>query len=325
MDSQSQILKPGAVGGTLIRKIISIFDEFQFNRPITSHILIAVSGGADSVALATLLARYGNNIIPKENISLFHVNHHLRGSASDLDESLVRGLGAKLSLNVIVEHLDPNEVGKNESLEGFLRTKRKVLFRAWAKENSGLVFTAHHADDLAETVLWRLLTGNTQSHLGGIFFNDDGIIRPLLRINKSELEAFLKEEGQPWREDESNESLSFQRNRIRHSIMRSIKSEFPRAVAHLVDLGVGSQLLLSGSETETGGKGEYSDSALNSLFQSLGLDIRRPNWNEIAKLKESLRRESQLSMKDGWTLLQTKGNKSDSFEFRYILEKTKSN
>ena len=183
-------------------------------------IVCAVSGGADSIAL--LWALY---LLKEEwqlSLSAVHFNHHLRGEASDEDEQFVRDFcnGYGIPLYVGSEYVVPNEKG----LEAAAREARYRYFATLP----GKIATAHTADDNAETVLMHLLRGTGLKGLGGIAPKRNNLIRPLLSVTRSEVEFFLEEYALPHREDDSNHTDLFLRNRLRHHVVPLLKEENPR-------------------------------------------------------------------------------------------------
>ncbi len=216
------------MGGTLIRVLISELKKMELGLPLTSHILCACSGGADSVALAVLLARYGRRVGGHDRITLLHVNHGWRGRASDADERFVIQLAKKLGISVKVVRLK-EKPGKGDSWEAHARSLRKKVFIEEAGK-TGIVFTAHQADDQAETRLWRLFTGAFHQLGQGILVRHGVEVRPLLGVRRTELVAFLKEERQKWREDSSNQDPRFLRARMRKELMPKIEELFPSAI-----------------------------------------------------------------------------------------------
>ncbi len=224
------------MGGKLIRNVISAVRANALDLPLTSHILCACSGGADSVALAVLLARYGRRVGGAEQITLVHVNHGWRGKESDADEKFVRALAKRLRVGFRVHRLR-EKPSKGDSWEAHARGLRKEIFALESKRRQkldgtpGLVFTAHQADDQAETRLWRFFTGATATLGAGILTRHGVEIRPLLGIRRAELVAFLAEERQTWREDLSNQDPRFLRARMRRDLMPVIETLFPGAVA----------------------------------------------------------------------------------------------
>lgn len=225
---------PGPVGGTLARKLVESVRRAGFDLPLTSHILCACSGGADSVALAVLLARYGRRVGVR--VTLLHVNHGWRGRASDADEAFVKKLATRLGVGFVGRRLKERP-GAGESWEAHARGLRKEAFRRESERRGGApVFTAHTADDQAETRLWRLFTGAFAELGGGILDRHGPEVRPLLGVRRADLRAFLAEEKQRWREDASNADRRFLRAQMRQDLMPVIERLFPRAIDAINDL-----------------------------------------------------------------------------------------
>ncbi|MGM9604063.1 MAG: tRNA lysidine(34) synthetase TilS, partial [Faecousia sp.] len=181
------------------------------------QVVCAVSGGADSVAL--LFGMYLLREKLQINLSAAHLNHHLRGEESDRDEAFVRAFcdGYGIPLTVGDAWVQPGKKG----LEAAAREARYAFLRTLP----GKIATAHTADDNAETVLMHLLRGTGLKGLGGIAPVSGPIIRPMLDITRQEVEAFLEEYHLPHREDSSNASDAFLRNRIRHHVMPLLRAE----------------------------------------------------------------------------------------------------
>ena len=194
---------------------------------------VAVSGGADSVCLFVLLREFSD-------VSILHVNHQLRGDESDTDEFFVRALAARFNVPVHVKRVDLEHHEGN--LEENARDARYAFFRELIDTKAvDAVVTGHTQADQAETVLFRLMRGAHLAGLSGIHpFVPGPIIRPLLGTSRQEVEQFLNDAGEPWRTDSSNQSLAFDRNRIRHQLLPELKRdwnpEIERALAHLAAL-----------------------------------------------------------------------------------------
>ncbi len=195
--------------------------------------IMAVSGGADSVALArilvTLQARgYFGKLV------LGHVNHQLRGADSDADEAFVRELARQLAVTVRCHKIDVQAEGGN--LESVARRLRyQWLTQLALEEGAGWVATGHTADDQAETVLHHLLRGTGLPGLGGIPFRRElapglVVVRPLLKITRGEILAFLQAENLSFREDASNRDVHFTRNRLRHELLPYLAQHFNPAI-----------------------------------------------------------------------------------------------
>jgi tRNA(Ile)-lysidine synthase len=241
--------KPRNTGGTLIREAIKLLRRSGLHLPIDSHILIAVSGGCDSMAMADLLICYGRRVVAKKNIALLHVNHGWRGVESDQDELFVRKKAEEWGIPIYVERPSRPTPLKGESWEAHARKLRKKAFQKYAKKTgSRIVFTAHHADDLAETMLWRILTGAYKTHVGGILVRHGMELRPFLCIRKEALKRYLKEERVAWREDSSNQNKRFLRNNLRASVLPQLEQVFPRTVENLLELALEFQFSNTDSE-----------------------------------------------------------------------------
>ncbi len=226
---------PGPVGGTLARRLVKSVRAAGFELPLTSHILCACSGGADSTALAVLLAKYGRRVGAK--ITLLHVNHGWRGEESDGDEAFVKMLAKRLGAGFVAKKLR-EKPSAGDSWEAHARGLRKAAFRVESAKHGGApVFTAHSADDQAETRLWRIFTGAFADLGEGIFIRHEAEVRPLLGVRRQELRAFLAEEKQPWREDSSNRNMRFLRAQMRQDLMPVIERLFPRAIDAINQLG----------------------------------------------------------------------------------------
>lgn len=186
---------------------------------------VAVSGGADSVALLRIVLE----LRPELGIvlSVVHFNHKLRGAEADADEQFVSQLARRHGLELHVSSRDVAAHARSHHLstEAAARQLRYQYFRRLFEENTlSRVATGHTLDDQAETVLLRIVRGAGTRGLAGIypqlsFDGEASIIRPLLKTRRKLLEAHLIEIGQDWREDSSNRDLRHARNRVRHGIM----------------------------------------------------------------------------------------------------------
>lgn len=214
--------KPGPVGGKLIRKVISALDALGVKRPLAAPVRLAVSGGPDSLALALLIVRYGRRVAVAPRI--LHLNHHWRGRESGQDQRFVRSFAKKLGAPFEVKNLSAR-VPRGESLEAWGRDQRQKVFGRYRR---GWVLLAHHADDQAETVLWRVLSGAPRAQWAGIYPENGRVLRPLLDVTRSDLLAFLKEEKVSARLDRSNEDTRFLRARIRRHLVPQLNETFPR-------------------------------------------------------------------------------------------------
>jgi tRNA(Ile)-lysidine synthase len=199
---------------------------------------VAVSGGADSVALLLLLLELREKL--GIVLSVVHFNHKLRGKASDVDEKFVKKLAAGYGLGCHVDSLNVAKKAKKEraNLEDAARRARYDYFRFLAESGACTrLAVAHTADDQAETVLAHLLRGTGITGLGGIHPVAGPVVRPLLNTRRSELRAYLRARKQTWREDLTNRDTRRTRARIRKKLLPFLEKQFqPEIVGHLVTL-----------------------------------------------------------------------------------------
>ena len=220
---------------------------------------LAVSGGADSVAMLRLLLALRSEL--GIVLSVVHFNHKLRGAESDADQEFVAALAHEHGLEFYVDCADvaARAAEMHISVEAAAREARYEFFGrllVWEAEAPGVrepeagsrldkIATGHTLDDQAETVLMRLIRGTGIGGLGGIYprivverGNDEHpgegpgeVIRPLLEVRRSALEKYLREINQPWRDDSTNFDATFTRNRVRQIVLPLLEREFNPVVA----------------------------------------------------------------------------------------------
>ena len=219
----------------------------DYPQRLKAGILLAVSGGADSVAMLCCFAALSKQM-PTHNaaIQVAHVNHALRGGESDDDAVFVRKLAAQfgfasLETRLTSEMFDADESG---SFEAAARKLRYDFLQRTAEQNSlRYVALAHNADDQAETILHRILRGTGIAGLAGIPpFRPLGeavmIIRPMLSFSKKQILAYLAAIDQPFRTDSSNAESQYTRNKIRNDLLPQLASGYnPNVVEAFVRLG----------------------------------------------------------------------------------------
>jgi len=218
-------------------RILDCLKKQQMMRP-GDRVGVAVSGGADSVALLLLLLelREKLGIVP----SVVHFNHKLRGKASDADEQFVAKLAAKhgLEFHTASVHVAKKAKKERANLEDTARRARYDYFRSLVESGAlARIAVAHTADDQAETVLAHILRGTGLTGLGGIHPVAGSIIRPLLKTRRGELRTYLRAKKQKWHEDATNRDTRRMRARIRRKLLPLLEKQFqPAIVEHLATL-----------------------------------------------------------------------------------------
>ncbi len=205
----------------------------KFIRSINQHhllvrgdsVLVAVSGGADSVALLFLLSEVSRQF--HLQLAVAHYNHRLRGRESDEDEEFVRLLAQKKGLDFFAGGDDKLQL-HGANLEDRARQFRfEFLLASAQKIKSQKIALGHTGDDQAETVLMRLLRGSGAAGLSGISSIREGLwIRPLLKASRQEILGYLRENKIAWREDSSNATDDYLRNRVRHHLLPLLEKEY---------------------------------------------------------------------------------------------------
>ena len=194
------------------------------------RLLIALSGGLDSVVLTHLCKVVGLNI------SLAHCNFNLRGEESDADEEFVISLADDLNLEVFVQNFSTQDYAETHklSIQMAARELRYDWFHDLAENlKFDYILTAHHADDNLETLLINLIRGTGISGLMGIPEINGKTIRALLPFSREELEQYAQKNGLDWREDSSNTSNKYVRNKIRHQVVPILKEINPELLNSL--------------------------------------------------------------------------------------------
>ncbi len=273
------------------------------------RLAVGLSGGADSVALLRALAARSGEL--GLVLSAAHLHHGLRGAEADADEAFCRALAEGLRLPFHRAGVDlaaeaKAALGKGgETLEEAGRRVRYAWFRELMAEGAvDAVATAHTLDDQAETVVAKFLRGAWTEGLGGIHpvmeFAEGRIVRPLLGTTRAEIEAYLEELGQGWREDSSNRHLTFTRNRIRHELLLLLEEWNPRLREHMAQMAelardeeawwtaelarIAQQILLPGRPVRGGGR-----AAGDGLSPSLSIEVSRLGELAVAVQRRLLR------------------------------------
>lgn len=189
-----------------------------------SKLLIAISGGLDSVVLTHLCHKLGFHI------ALAHCNFNLRGNESDADEDFVLQLAENLELEVFVERFDTELYAKENkcSIQMAARELRYTWFAELAEQlKFDYILTAHHADDNLETFIINFTRGTGLEGLKGIPEVNDKFVRPLLSFSSKDIETYAQVNNMKWRDDSSNKSVKYLRNKLRHEVIPILKEINP--------------------------------------------------------------------------------------------------
>ncbi|MFD1161986.1 tRNA lysidine(34) synthetase TilS [Hwangdonia seohaensis] len=197
--------------------------DFSFLKK--SKLLIAISGGMDSVVLTHLCHQL------KLNMALAHCNFNLRGNESDADEAFVLDLAEDLELEVFIESFDTETFAKDNKLS--IQMAARELRYNWFDELAeqlqfDYILTAHHADDNMETFLINLSRGTGLEGLTGIPAINNKLVRPLLPFSREAIETYAKAKNLRWQEDSSNASTKYLRNKLRHDVIPVLKEVNPQ-------------------------------------------------------------------------------------------------
>ena len=203
------------------------------------RLLLAVSGGLDSVVLTRLCHRFNLNV------TLAHCNFKLRAKESDADEVFVIELGKQLNLEVFSQSFDTKAYmdEHNSSIQMAARELRYTWFKELAKQlNFDFILTAHHADDNLETFLINFTRGTGLNGLTGIPSVNENIVRPLLDFSRHDIKKLAESENWLWREDSSNSTRKYLRNKLRLELLPILKEinpniigSFKNTIRHLND------------------------------------------------------------------------------------------
>jgi tRNA(Ile)-lysidine synthase len=239
--------------------LLNIFQAFITKENLFSSkdtLLLAVSGGIDSVVLCELCQQAGYNFV------ITHCNFQLRGQESERDEEFVRGLGEKHNATVLVKRFETEQYAAANKVS--IQVAARELRYAWFLEIAGSresivdsqlrqpvtpvsrlttddsrlithVVTAHHLDDNIETMLMNLFKGTGIAGLRGILPKQGKIVRPLLFAKKDELKQFAEANNLSWVEDSSNQSDKYARNYFRNQLIPLVKNVYPEAENNLAN------------------------------------------------------------------------------------------
>ncbi len=190
-------------------------------------VIVAVSGGADSVALLTALTSLGYNCVAA------HCNFHLRGDESDRDMRSVQALCSKLGVDLYMRDFDVKTRcdSTGESVEMACRALRYEWFgNLLDKMRAQCIAVAHHREDNVETFFLNLMRGSSITGLTGMRWRNEYVVRPILNLTRESIEKYLTDCGIPYVIDSSNASNDYQRNKLRNVVIPALTTQFPDAI-----------------------------------------------------------------------------------------------
>lgn len=275
------------------------------------HVVVAVSGGADSMALLRGLLALKRQAGGAGRIHAAHVNHQLRGEASMADEEWLCRQCAELDVPLVVERFDTAALAADEGdgIEAAARDARYRILTALAESlGARFVATGHTRDDQVETVLFRLLRGAGLRGLAGMrrtraLSPSVALVRPMLACGRAEVETYLKGIGQAFREDASNREIRFARNRVRLELLPLLREGFNRdvdaAILRAGELAGEAQALIEdlaeelfarcrGSHMEGGGGVTLETAPLEGQRESLVCEVLRHAWRAAGFAEQAM-------------------------------------
>ncbi|HCO38751.1 MAG TPA: tRNA lysidine(34) synthetase TilS [Aquificaceae bacterium] len=204
----------------LLRKVATLQRSKRLI-PKGARLLVAFSGGVDSVALALALLEL-KEFLGIGRLALAHINHGIRGEEAFRDEAFCVEFAKRKGLEIFVKRLEIDT--KRGNLEARARELRyQALEEIRREEGFDLIATAHHLNDLVETILLWLVRGSGREGLLGFEEKEGNVIRPLYLTKREEIEDFVRLKGEEWVEDSTNYNLKIARNLIRHKIVPELK------------------------------------------------------------------------------------------------------
>ncbi|RUM88872.1 MAG: tRNA lysidine(34) synthetase TilS, partial [Thermovibrio sp.] len=203
------------------RKVLKTVTKYSL-LPKNSKVLVALSGGPDSVSLLHVLLELRREL--SIEVAAAHINHMLRGEESERDEEFVRKLCKEWKVKLFVEKVNVPEISKGRNVEAVARGERyrklKEILRKWEGD---LVALGHTASDLTETVILNLTKGSGLKGLRGFLPKRDVFVRPLFEVTREDVEEYVKERELPFVIDSSNLEKKFERNLIRIDVIPVLK------------------------------------------------------------------------------------------------------
>ncbi len=285
--------KPSAAGGTIIRKVIANFKAHGYGLPIEEPVWIATSGGADSMVLAHLISKYGRKVVDPKWVTLVHLDHGWRVASRTKEKRAVESLAKTLEVAFVSKELASPSERVSKNLEEDARLKRSQYFDQIEK----IVFTAHHRDDVAETLFWRFMRGELIESMKGISFQDHKVLRPFLKVTKREILAYAKAEGVRFYEDPTNRNLKQMRGFLRTKAFPLLEKHFP---------GFPEKIAGYADRIEPGAMKSGETDVASVLEAVIDCRLNRHQRNQIQKSVLELKLGQEISLPGGRVLERTK-------------------
>ena len=281
---------------TALSEVSGLFERHQISAD--DRMLVAFSGGADSLALLILLSR----LCRPGGIAALYVNHRLREKHElEREEQLNRENCAHMHVPLIIERLEPHEVQRlaRQRGNGIEEAARTLRYRILEKRRIELGFdyiaTAHTADDQSETLLMRLLQGAGPYSLQGIAERRERIIRPMLGLTRAQIEAIVRTESLQWSVDSTNTDTRYLRNSVRHTLIPVIAELFPAYRQSLQQVATRSAEAVQLLEPMVQ---QVLNEAVEVLDESVSIDTAR-----LKRYGESVRAVTERVVYHGWSFL----------------------
>jgi tRNA(Ile)-lysidine synthase len=279
----------------MLEDFISYINEKQLFIPV-EHLLLTVSGGIDSVVLAELCHQAGLKF------GIAHCNFQLRGKESESDEKFVQELARKYGVTFHTQRFETEAFAQQSgfSIQMAARELRYEWFeKIRQKHGYDYILTAHHQDDLLETILLNLTRGTGLAGLHGILPKKGFLVRPLLFATRDRIFQFLQQMRLTWREDSSNQTNDYLRNRLRHEVIPILQEMNPKvaaAVSELADRVRATEEIVAGSMRLAAQEAVHEENG--SLWIS---------YEKLEQLSAPLERLSYWLANYHFTYYQTKG------------------
>ena len=311
------------------KKVKSFMEQYHMAED-GERILAAVSGGADSICLLMVLSA----LQKEKNYQLFvvHVEHGIRGEESEKDAEFVENFCKEHKIPCKVYHCKAESYAKEHkmTIEEGARELRYGYFEEAAKEfQADKIAVAHNQNDCAETMLFHLTRGTGLKGLCGILPVRENIIRPLLCVERKEIEAYLSERGQEYCIDKTNEELEYTRNRIRHQVLPVLSEINSQAVAHMnqtsamaIELEELLCQLTQEAEKKHVCKTESDTLILHSIQKEKSLVCKNLMHQVLAEIAGSSRDISSVHIQQVLELLEKQVGKKISLPYQLEAERT---